>query len=228
MMAMRSDSVSASSWSWVTKIVVMPISRWISRSSTCISWRRRRSSAPSGSSSSSTFGRVTSARASATRCCWPPESCRGLRRRGRAAAPAPASPGRAARSPRARPAHPGRRRCCRSRSDGETAHSSGTPCRCPGDAPARFATRSPSKLMLPLSGSTKPAIARSSVVLPLPEGPSRPKNSPSAKWTLTSSSAFSGAVALARPDRHRPGSFSAPRRSCSSAPPAASGPWRPG
>src|SRR5262249_4665707 len=32
-----------------------------------------------GSSSSSTFGSVARQRASATRCCWPPESCRGLR-----------------------------------------------------------------------------------------------------------------------------------------------------
>ena len=37
------------------------------------------SRAPSGSSSSSTFGSSTSARASATRCCWPPDSWRGLR-----------------------------------------------------------------------------------------------------------------------------------------------------
>ena len=43
-------------------------------SSSCI-WRRSaRSSAPSGSSSSSTFGSTAMARASATRCRWPPES----------------------------------------------------------------------------------------------------------------------------------------------------------
>ena len=48
-------------------------------SSSCICLRSLRSSAPSGSSSSSTRGLLTSARASATRCCWPPESCRGLR-----------------------------------------------------------------------------------------------------------------------------------------------------
>ena len=46
-------------------------------SSTCICLRSLRSSAPSGSSSSSTDGRLTSARASATRCFWPPESSRG-------------------------------------------------------------------------------------------------------------------------------------------------------
>ena len=37
--------------------------------------RRNSSSADSGSSSSSTRGLVISARASATRCCWPPDSC---------------------------------------------------------------------------------------------------------------------------------------------------------
>ena len=46
-------------------------------SSTCIAVRSLRSSAASGSSSSSTVGRLTSARASATRCRWPPESCVG-------------------------------------------------------------------------------------------------------------------------------------------------------
>ena len=46
----------------------------------CISLRSFRSRAPSGSSSRRTCGLLTSARARATRCCWPPESWRGLRR----------------------------------------------------------------------------------------------------------------------------------------------------
>jgi len=45
-----------------------PDSRWMRRSSTSISSRILRSSAESGSSSSSTRGRLTSARASAMRC----------------------------------------------------------------------------------------------------------------------------------------------------------------
>ena len=45
---------------------------WICLSSICISCRSLRSRAPSGSSSSSTAGWLTSARARATRCCWPP------------------------------------------------------------------------------------------------------------------------------------------------------------
>jgi hypothetical protein len=46
-----------------------------------ISWRKRTrssaSSADSGSSSSSKPGEVANARASAMRCCWPPESWLG-------------------------------------------------------------------------------------------------------------------------------------------------------
>ena len=80
MTAMVSAMVMASSWSWVTCTNVRPTSVWIRLSSICI-WRRSlRSRAPSGSSSSSTAGRLTIARASATRCCWPPESWAGLRR----------------------------------------------------------------------------------------------------------------------------------------------------
>ncbi len=71
--------VMASSWSWVTWMKVRPTSVWMRLSSTCISRRSLRSSAPSGSSRSSTSGWLTSARASATRCCWPPESWAGLR-----------------------------------------------------------------------------------------------------------------------------------------------------
>src|SRR6478736_9512695 len=62
MTAMRSDIVSASSWSCVTKTNVMPTSRWMRLSSTCIALRSLRSNAASGSSSSSTEGRLTSAR----------------------------------------------------------------------------------------------------------------------------------------------------------------------
>ena len=48
---------------------------------------------------------------------------------------------------------------------------------------------SPSMLIVPASGSTKPAMARSNVVLPLPLGPSRAKSSPSSIRSVTSSSA---------------------------------------
>ena len=77
--ATRSLIVRASSWSCVTNTKVMPTSRWISLSSTCICSRSLRSSAPSGSSSRSTAGSTTSDLARATRCRWPPESWDGRR-----------------------------------------------------------------------------------------------------------------------------------------------------
>ena len=68
-----SDMDSASSWSWVTKIKVMPTSCWIFFSSLCISLRSFASRAPSGSSSKRTFGSLTKALAMAILCCCPPD-----------------------------------------------------------------------------------------------------------------------------------------------------------
>ena len=76
---MRSATVIASSWSWVTMMKVMPSRRCSSISSSCVLSRSFLSSAASGSSSSSICGRRASERASATRCFWPPESWSGLR-----------------------------------------------------------------------------------------------------------------------------------------------------
>ena len=58
MTAMRSAMVMASSWSWVTTTKVRPRSCCRSISSNWVSSRSFLSSAPSGSSSSSTFGRL--------------------------------------------------------------------------------------------------------------------------------------------------------------------------
>ena len=58
---------------------VTPSCSWMLMSSNCVASRSFLSSAPSGSSSSSSLGRLTSERASATRCRWPPESWCGLR-----------------------------------------------------------------------------------------------------------------------------------------------------
>ena len=58
---------------------VMPSRRCSSINSSCVLSRSFLSSAASGSSSSSTCGRLASERASATRCRWPPESWSGLR-----------------------------------------------------------------------------------------------------------------------------------------------------
>ena len=79
MTTMRSAIESASSWLCVTWMNIRPSWRWRLRSSTRIRSWSRRSRSPSGSSRSSAFGFVTRTRASATRCCWPPESALGFR-----------------------------------------------------------------------------------------------------------------------------------------------------
>ena len=79
MTTISSATSRASSWSWVTKTVVTCTSSCRRRSQSRSSLRTLASSAPNGSSSSSTFGSTASARASAIRCRWPPESCEGSR-----------------------------------------------------------------------------------------------------------------------------------------------------
>ena len=70
---MRSLMPRASSWSWVTNSVVMPSSVWMRRISSRNVVRTLASNADSGSSSNSTSGLMANARASATRCCCPPD-----------------------------------------------------------------------------------------------------------------------------------------------------------
>ncbi len=128
---MRSERVSASSWSWVTNTKVMPTVRWSWRSSTacaraasCRARRAaRRAAAPSG--------RQTSARASATRWRWPPESSCGRRAPSRAASPC----ARASLDPSARssalprlPLAQAVADVLRAHSDAGRSRSSGTPC----------------------------------------------------------------------------------------------------
>ena len=68
----------ASSWSWVTKTVVIPNDFWIS----LIHWRveilNLASRFDNGSSISKILGFLTIARAMATRCCWPPDNLVGF------------------------------------------------------------------------------------------------------------------------------------------------------
>src|SRR3954464_690736 len=68
---------AASLGSWVTRMMVLPFLR-SSRKRPTISSPVRLSRLPVGSSASSKEGCVTSARAMATRCFWPPESSAGL------------------------------------------------------------------------------------------------------------------------------------------------------
>jgi hypothetical protein len=69
-----SDNTSASDWSWVMYTNVVPKSACSCLSSIFMCSRSFRSSAPSGSSSSSSVGSSTMLRAMATRCRWPPDS----------------------------------------------------------------------------------------------------------------------------------------------------------
>jgi beta-lactamase superfamily II metal-dependent hydrolase len=68
---------AATALSCVTTMSVRPLSRHESSSSEMISSRVSSSRLPEGSSASSTRGSLTSARAMAARCCWPPESSVG-------------------------------------------------------------------------------------------------------------------------------------------------------
>ena len=62
---------------------------------------------------------------------------------------------------------------------------------------------SPSMVMAPLSGVSKPAIMRSRVVLPQPDGPSSAKNSPRATSRLTSLTTVRPPKDLRMPDKRQ-------------------------
>ena len=73
---MRSATEAACA-SCVTMITVWPNSSTASRSRASTSSEAWESRLPVGSSANTTAGRDASARATATRCCWPPESSEG-------------------------------------------------------------------------------------------------------------------------------------------------------
>jgi len=64
--------------SWVTTTIVTPCSRFRRTRVSMISCEVRVSRLPVGSSASSTLGWLMSARAIATRCCWPPDNWAGV------------------------------------------------------------------------------------------------------------------------------------------------------
>ena len=73
----RSDRYTASGIEWVTNTTLVSASAQMRSSSACMCSRVISSSAPNGSSMSSSCGPAASARAMATRCCMPPDSCHG-------------------------------------------------------------------------------------------------------------------------------------------------------
>ncbi len=78
MTATWSERKIASEMPWVTSSVVAGFSVQMRSSSRLSFWRVMSSSAPNGSSNSSTEGLRMSDRAIETRCRMPPESCAGL------------------------------------------------------------------------------------------------------------------------------------------------------
>ena len=120
-------------------------------------------------------GLLASARASATRCCWPPDSSCGIAAgRSRTARPARAGrrPARRGRSPRRRPKPtlPADRQVREQGAVlGDVADAAAL-----GRQRAAAGSRRPcsARTTVPARGRSKPAMTRSRVVFPLPDGPS--------------------------------------------------------
>ena len=174
MTATLSAKDSASAWSWVTKMLVMPARVSSSATALRVATRRPVSSAEKGSSSSISLGRSASARASATRCCCPPEISCGLASNNawsRATMSINSSMRVclfAALRGMPKPTLSATLRC------GNSAPSCGTnpiSRRWAGTACLPSAIRRPARKNCPDVGASKPAMMRSSVVLPEPDGP---------------------------------------------------------
>ena len=151
--------------------------------------RRAVSRFENGSSSSSTVGRGARARARATRCCWPPESVPGSGRRARSSPTSSrASAIRAGRSgsraadPVADVALDGHVR--EQRPVLEHHADPALLGRHPRAGAGRRLDRR--RVTSPASGRSRPAMMRSSVVLPQPDGPSRATTVPGATSRSTS------------------------------------------
>src|SRR4029453_1328644 len=91
--------------SCVTTMILTPCSRLRARSTSMISFDVRESRLPVGSSARIIPGPLMSARAIATRCCWPPESWLGVFR-SRSASPSGPSARRARAPPPGAPRRP--------------------------------------------------------------------------------------------------------------------------
>ena len=175
----RSASASASSTSWVTSRIAIEWRRHSSITSWCISMRVRASRALNGSSSSSSSGLLTSARASETRWACPPESCSG-QASCFSLSPTSASVASASSWRRSRCSVLSRASATFSRTDfhGSSRGSwKATPVRpCTSTSPAGTGSR--------------PVRLRSSVDLPQPLRPSRATNSPGRMSRSTSRSTW--------------------------------------
>ena len=221
-MATRSAVDRASSWSCVTSRPVAPCAAKMSRTSPRSRVRSDASKAEKGSSRSTRSGSGAKARASDTRCAWPPDSSAGMRcassgmpttssnsiTRSGTRRPRRANGERGVRRPRPKPTLSATSRCGKSDASCGTRptrrRSGGTP-----DGPST--TRRPARSTVPAVAGMRPASTRNSVVLPQPLGPRTPSSSPSgtSRWTSWST----GASAAPRPEpgypAHRPATDSA-------------------
>src|SRR4051794_8156194 len=195
---MTRSACAAATGSWVTITTVWPSASTTSRRSASTPRPVVVSSAPVGSSANTTSGRVTSARAIATRCCWPPDSWEGRWRRRWS------SPTRAATSRTS--ARRGRRPSRRSgRPMSWVTVSEGIRLNAWKTNPIRSRRRIVSRRSLspassvspsatvPEVGRSSPAATCRSVLLPDPDGPMMAVNDPRANPTLMPSSAMTAA-----------------------------------
>lgn len=193
---------AAATGSWVTISTVAPSPSTDCRSSASTSSAVTGSSAPVGSSAQMISGSVTRARASATRCCWPPDSSLGLLR-ARSPRPTRASASRARsrwtrRLPRGPPpaSRSGSFTFCSAVSAGSRLKDWKTKPtwvlrslvseRCP----IPVSSWPPSRT-LPEVGRSRPTAHWSSVLLPDPEGPITAVKLPLGSATPTPRSACS-------------------------------------
>jgi hypothetical protein len=175
-------------------MIVWPCSATRARSSRSTSREVPVSSAPVGSSANSTRGPVTSARAIATRCCWPPDSSLG-RCLARSARPTADSAASIASGSGLRPAsRNGSSTFCAALSDGIRLKDwKMNPICSRRSTVSAVSPRRPSRVPLmltsPESGRSSPAAHCSRVDLPEPDGPITAVKEPAGKVSVTRSRA---------------------------------------
>lgn len=216
--ASASPISAASARSWVTKRAVSRHSAWTRLTSRRRPSRRLGSTAPSGSSSSRARGSAHSARASATRCCSPPDSPAV----GRSASPGnPTSSrkpsARARRAPRRTPATRNANATFSHTARFGNSRGSWNTTAMPRRWGGVWSSARPSSSTVPAAGRSNPAMARSSVVLPAPDGPTSAVREPASSRRSRPSITGAPPGATASP-RHSSAAIGAPP--ASSAPPA--------
>ena len=186
----RVERKTASGIEWVTKTTVVPVRSQIRSSSRFIRSRVISSSAPNGSSISRMAGSRARARAMATRCCIPPDSCQGRWRPN-------SESSTSARSSRARACRSALGRRITSsgsstlRSTVRQSKRTGAWKTIPYSRPRRASWAGlPLTVTVPRVGPVRSPIKRRSVDLPQPDGPIRVTNSPrriarSIPWSAT-------------------------------------------